>query len=135
MTLFSFWPFIDGYAEQWLDCTQLGESAKRRCPDTSGCSSTTTSSDNVVAELSKRVETLYPILDRMFLESDIAELDAETRGGSVKTDKDGQVVLEVVDCTAMPFDVPTVGNAMWKIFCTPKMQFGDGVYEVRSYRP
>lgn len=87
---------------------------------------------NVFELLSLQVETLYSKLDTVLCEAGLTdpEASAVVQGGQVKTDPEGSVFIEVVDCNVLPFDFLTTGAAMWKIMTTSSLNLGNGQYQV-----
>lgn len=90
----------------------------------------TASDDAGVFELlSAQVETLYDELDTVLCEARLDNKAAEP-GGQVKTDPEGGVFIEVVDCFVLPFDLHATGAAIWKLMTTSSMDYGNGQHQV-----
>lgn len=87
---------------------------------------------NVFELLSLQVETLYSELDKVLCEAGLtgSEASAVIQGGQAKTDPEGSVFIEVVDCNVLPFGFRTIGAAMWKLMTTSSLNLGNGQYQV-----
>lgn len=97
---------------------------------------TTASDDTGMFELlAVQVDTLYSELDAVLCEAGLAGPGDETvtQGGQVKTDPEGSVFIEVVDCNVLPFDFHTTGAAIWKLMTTSSMNFDNGQYQVLQF--
>lgn len=83
------------------------------------------SDESVFEMLAANVEALY------------CELSAAPGNGAeptsgVKSDTNGNVYIEYVDCSTLPFDFRTVASIMWKLVSTTSMNLGNRQYQVRT---
>lgn len=86
--------------------------------------------------LSVQIENLRSQLGTVFYEAGLVDSDGKVvaavkQGCQVKTDAEGEVFIEVVDCFVLPFDLHATGAAIWKLLTTSSMDYGNGQHQVQ----
>lgn len=73
-------------------------------------------------------------VESMYSERDAALCDLERAGpeAGVKIDTDGNVLIEFMDSSQLPFTFHTVDSVVWTLLSRSSVNFGTQQYQVRN---
>jgi len=89
----------------------------------------TNDSEGVFETLAQQLDSLYAQMDLVFAETGFADSQSAIREGQVKTDAQGRIFLEVLDCNIVPFDLHATSAGVWKLLSLSSFEVVNGTYQ------
>lgn len=80
--------------------------------------------------LAQRLDSVYAQMDLVFAETGFADSQSAIREGQVKTDAQGRIFLEVLDCNIVPFGLHATSAGVWKLLSLSSFEVANGTYQV-----